>query len=94
VAQETCCPEVRESKFLYAAIKASGTEAKGEFPNIDVSIDGKKIGSLKLDRSGWQILRLESEVQAGEHKVALSFTNDLYDPPEDRNLRIGHLEIR
>jgi hypothetical protein len=25
--------------------------------------------------------------------VALAFTNDFYDPPADRNLRIGELRI-
>lgn len=76
------------------AIRASGTEAAGEFPNIEVSIDAKRIGSVTLSRPGWQILRLEAEVSEGEHKVGLSFTNDFYDPPADRNLKIGHLEIR
>ncbi|MEW6357067.1 MAG: carbohydrate-binding domain-containing protein [Planctomycetota bacterium] len=76
------------------AMKASGTEAAGEFPNIEVSIDGKKIGSLKLSRPEWQILRLQADVAEGEHTIGLSFTNDLYNPPEDRNLNIGHLQIR
>jgi hypothetical protein len=33
-------------------------------------------------------------VAKGEHKIGLSFTNDFYNPPEDRNLRIEHLEIK
>ncbi|NOZ22598.1 MAG: hypothetical protein GXP25_16085 [Planctomycetes bacterium] len=76
------------------AVKASGTEAAGEFPNIDLSIDGKKIGSLKLTRGEWQILRIKADVTEGEHTIGLAFTNDLYNPPEDRNLSIGHLQIR
>ena len=76
------------------AVKASGTEAGDAYPNIDVSIDGEKIGALALTRPGWQVLRLRADVAAGEHKVALSFTNDFYDPPADRNLRIAHLEIK
>jgi len=80
-------------KYVFS-VKACGTEAGGEFPNIDLSIDGKKIGSLKLTRSGWQILRLDADVSEGEHTIALSFTNDFYDPPEDRNLQIGHLQIK
>jgi hypothetical protein len=59
-----------------------------------VSIDSRKIGSVMLSRPGWQILRLEAAVAEGEHQVGLSFTNDYYQPPEDRNLKIAHLEIR
>ena len=83
----------RAGRYQFA-IKASGTEAGGEFPNIALSIDGKQIGDVTLRRSNWQTLRLEADVPAGQHKVSLSFTNDFYDPPADRNLRIGHLEIR
>jgi hypothetical protein len=76
------------------AVRASGTEAAGEFPNIALSMDGKKIGDLSLRKAGWQTLRLETDVTEGEHKVGLSFTNDYYRPPEDRNLKIERLEIR
>lgn len=76
------------------AVRASGTEAAGEFPNIALSLDGQKIGDLRLTRPGWQILRIEADVPEGRHKVGLAFTNDYYNPPEDRNLKIAHLEIR
>ena len=75
-------------------IRASGTKAGGAFPNIRVDIDGKAIGNVSPTRDGWQTLRIEADVQKGEHEVGLSFTNDFYDPPADRNLRIGQLEIR
>lgn len=83
-----------KTRTYHFAVEASGTEAGGEYPNIDLAIDGDKIGSLTLTRPGWQTLRLKADVTAGEHKVSLSFTNDFYDPPADRNLRIGHLEIK
>ena len=80
------------------AIRASGSEAKGELPNVDLTIDGKKIGNVTLRRETWHTIRLEADVPAGEHEVGLAFTNDYYDatqdPPIDRNLRIGSLEIR
>jgi hypothetical protein len=59
-----------------------------------VSIDGKKIKDISLSRPGWRVLRLEADVTQGEHKVGLSFTNDYYNPPEDRNLKIERLEIK
>jgi len=75
-------------------IQASGTEAADEFPNIRVGLDGQPMGDLRLRKPGWHLLRLEASVAEGEHEVSLSFTNDYYDPPADRNLRIRSLVIR
>jgi hypothetical protein len=76
------------------AIRAWGTAAAGEFPKIALSIDGREVGEATLRRAGWHTVRLEAQVAAGEHEVGLSFTNDLYNPPEDRNLRIRELHVR
>jgi hypothetical protein len=51
-------------------------------------------GEETLRRAGWHTVRLEARVAAGQHAVGLSFTNDLYGPPEDRNLRILELRVR
>ena len=75
-------------------IRASGSGAGGEFPNIRVGLDGQPIADLKLRQSNWHTLRVSTSVAAGEHKISLSFTNDFYDPPADRNLRIQSLTIR
>ncbi len=92
----TICRAVRfgKTRGYQFAVEASGTEAAGELPNIRLSVDGQPIGDLLLRRSGWQVLRLDAEIPEGVHKVGLSFTNDFYDPPADRNLRIRHLQIR
>ena len=76
------------------SIRASGTEAAGEFPHIVLGIDGEPVGDVFLRRPDWHTLRLEADVPAGPHKVSLSFTNDFYDPPADRNLKIANLQIR
>jgi hypothetical protein len=76
------------------SVVAEGTEAGGAWPTFDVSIDGRKLGTLAITRPGRQTLRLEAEVPEGEHRVELTFTNDFYDPPADRNLRIHSLLIR
>ena len=75
-------------------IRASGTPAEGQLPNVALSIDGKRAGDATLVRTTWHTLLLEAQVSAGEHEIGLSFTNDLYRPPEDRNLVIDWLEIR
>ena len=75
-------------------VRASGTEAGGAFPNVRVDLDDRPLGDLQLDKPGWHALRLEAPVAEGEHEVSLSFTNDFYDPPADRNLRVRSLMIR
>ncbi len=75
------------------AVRAQGTEGGGAYPNIDLSLDGRKVASLTLHHSGWRVLRAEADVSAGAHTVGLSFTNDYYHPPEDRNLEIAELRI-
>lgn len=77
---------------------APTSSSGGAWPNVALSIDGKKVGDAFLRRPGWHTVRLEAEVAEGEHEVGLSFTNDFYDaktePPADRNLRIAELAIR
>ena len=75
-------------------IQASGSEAAGELPIVQVGLDNEPIGDLQLEKPGWHALRLKATVAEGEHDVSLSFTNDFYEPPADRNLRIRSLTIR
>ena len=75
-------------------LQAGGTEAGGGLPNIRVGLDGKTVGDLPLEKPQGHTLRLQTTVTEGEHELSLSFTNDLYDPPADRNLRIQSLVIR
>ncbi|NLS91576.1 MAG: hypothetical protein GXX96_05265 [Planctomycetaceae bacterium] len=75
-------------------VQVSGTEAGGELPNVRVGLDSQPIGNLQLEKTGWHTLRLKATIAEGEHDVSLSFTNDFYDPPADRNLRIRSLTIR
>ena len=75
-------------------VRAGGTEAGGQLPNVRIGLDGQTIGDLQLQKSDWHALRVQTPVAEGEHEVSLSFTNDYYDPPADRNLRIQSLTIR
>lgn len=75
-------------------ISARGTEAGGEYPNIRLSIDGKVIGDQMLGYAGWQTLTFKAYVGSDTHRVNLEFTNDYWEPPEDRNLEIRQLRIK
>ena len=82
------------SREYILEVKARGTEAAGEYPNIRLAIDGEIIGDQMLHYPGWETLTFKAFVDAGKHRVSLAFTNDYYKPPEDRNLDIGRLRIR
>ncbi len=74
-------------------VDASGTPAKGEYPQFRASVDGVEIGSVKLRAASWRRYSLPAELTAGRHVLRLEFTNDLYEPPEDRNLALGSIVV-
>lgn len=74
-------------------IRASGTAVENVFPNITLRVDGRVAGEGSLRREGWQTVVLAADVPEGEHDIGIAFTNDLYRPPEDRNLTIASLEV-
>jgi hypothetical protein len=93
-----------EQKRQKGRQKRGKTEAKkGISPILR---DGCQRAAGKLDSSpfsiplfpskqlDWHTLSATTPVPAGEHTISLSFTNDYYDPPADRNLRIRSLTIR
>ena len=55
-----------------------------------LTIDGKDVGEeVKLTSEGEKEYKLEARLAAGEHKLAITFTNDVYKEGEyDRNLYI------
>ena len=55
-----------------------------------LTIDGKAVGDeVKLTSEGEKEYKLETTLTAGEHKLAITFTNDIYKDGEyDRNLYI------
>ncbi len=65
---------------------AAGTKAADEYPIVAVRLDGEAIGQVRLSAGGRRPYWLEVELPAGEHELALAFTNDLNQDGEDRNL--------
>ncbi|NLX97089.1 MAG: hypothetical protein GXY83_13015 [Rhodopirellula sp.] len=82
------------SRRYEITVVAAGTLAAGEYPKILMTLDGRPLGELTLRQTSPHTLRLKADVPEGEHVVGMTFTNDFYDPPEDRNLRIVELSIR
>ena len=53
-------------------------------------MDGARVGAVELRAAEAQEFAAGKPVAltAGRHTVSVAFTNDAYDPPADRNLRV------
>jgi Protein of unknown function (DUF1592)/Protein of unknown function (DUF1588)/Protein of unknown function (DUF1587)/Protein of unknown function (DUF1585)/Protein of unknown function (DUF1595)/Ca-dependent carbohydrate-binding module xylan-binding len=62
-------------------VRATGQQAGADPPHIVVKVDGKEIKSfdLKLDRNA-PPYECKAHLTAGEHVLAIAFTNELSDP--------------
>ena len=72
---------------------AKGSPVKGIFPIFAVTVDGQPAGQVELRTDGWRGYPLAVDFAAGPHDLRLTFTNDEWSPPEDRNLWIGRIEV-
>jgi hypothetical protein len=72
-------------------VKASGTPALGGWPQMSLMIDGVAQDSVTVPISQVAYYALSAEVPPGTHQLAISFDNDAYSPPEDRNLFLDEI---
>jgi hypothetical protein len=86
--------EFASSKEYVFEVSVKGTQAGGEYPNVRLLIDDKTIGDKMINFPGWEKLTFKAFVNEGLHRVSIAFTNDLWAPPEDRNLDIRGISIR
>ena len=75
-------------------VSASGTSALGEYPQFVVLLDGAPVGQTSLTTEASRSYRLVTPIKAGEHKLAIQFTNDAYKENEyDRDLYIETVSL-
>lgn len=72
---------------------ARGTPAEGIYPIVVLEVDGKEIGRVECKGEDWSPHSVVAELPQGKHILRLSFINDLWRPPEDRNLWISQLDF-
>ncbi|MCD6507589.1 hypothetical protein J7M22_13315 [Candidatus Poribacteria bacterium] len=89
----TCRVNFASTDSYIFEITARGTKAEGVYPAIKLSLDEKSIGEGNLQGEGWQTLRYKADVKRGVHRIKIEFTNDLWRPPEDRNLEVLQMRI-
>ena len=76
-------------------VEARGTEAKGEFPELELWVDGERVVARSLSSAGWHTTVFGMDVEPGTRTLRLRFTNDYYDPALhlDRNLWIRRVAV-
>jgi len=82
----------QEGPYIFEIVGYS-TPAKGQYGRVALAIDGQPAGEVELKAASWRGFPLEVALTPGVHEIALTFTNDLYQPPEDRNVWLDRLEV-
>ncbi|HWH69926.1 MAG TPA: carbohydrate-binding domain-containing protein, partial [Candidatus Sulfotelmatobacter sp.] len=67
-------------------VLAKGTPALGGWPQMSLKIDGRAQDLVTVATNQPTSFTLSADLSAGTHELAISFDNDDYAPPEDRNL--------
>jgi hypothetical protein len=67
-------------------IFAGGSPAQGEFPIIEVLLDGRKVTSVQTTAFDCRPYPVSVDLTQGKHELRLAFVNDLNVGGEDRNL--------
>jgi len=71
---------------------ASGTLALGGWPIMTLKIDGMAQDSITVPTNQVTAYTLMADLTAGTHQLAISFDNDAWDPPDDRNLFLDQIQ--
>jgi len=72
-------------------VQASGTPALGGWPQMSLAIDGIVQDSVTVPTNQLAYYTLSADLTPGTHQLAVSFDNDAYAPPEDRNLFLAQI---
>lgn len=80
----------RAGMYLFN-ILASGTPALGGWPQMSLKIDGVVQDSVTVPTNQPVYYTLSTDLTPGTHQLAISFDNDAYAPPEDRNLFLDQI---
>ena len=67
---------------------AGGTPAKGEYPIVEVRIDGRLIGRIHTTGFNCRSYPVTADPSPGRHESRLAFVNDFCEGGEDRNLSL------
>jgi len=73
-------------------IVARGTPCDGVFPRARIAVDDQSLGEVSTSAE-WSTLTVAGRVEAGRHKVSVSFLNDGSGDGEDRNMYLEKMLV-
>ena len=82
---------IRQAGTYLFNVSASGTPALGGWPQMSLKIDGRAQDTVTVPTNQLAFYSLSADLTAGTHQLAISFDNDAYAPPEDRNLFLAQI---
>jgi|GEM_PF-2494563 len=91
LAQTVNFPRTDSYRFT---LRAYGSIAAGEWSKAELRIDQVARAVITVNTPTYAEFTATFSVTAGAHQVAIAFINDLYSPPEDRNLWVDWLKIQ
>lgn len=74
-------------------VRARGEPALGVFPHMVVSVGGSPIGSTTVSSTEFADYDFHPFLTAGPQLLSITFDNDFFTPPEDRNLIVDHVAV-
>jgi hypothetical protein len=83
-------PSTSQYRFV---INARGDSAVGIAAIMELRIDQQPVGMTLVPATTWSPYVIDANVSSGSHNVAIAFTNDYYNPPDDRNLYVQNMAI-
>jgi len=75
------------------ALWARGTDAEGVYPIVALSLNDQELGRVECTGETWGVHAILADLPEGEATLRVAFTNDFYQPPDDRNLWIDRIEF-
>ena len=82
---------IRQAGTYLFNVSASGTPVLGGWPQMSLKIDGRAQDTVTVPTNQLAFYSLSADLTAGTHQLAISFDNDAYAPPEDRNLFLAQI---
>lgn len=80
--------------LVQVQISARGLPALGIWPQMRVRLGDEVLGEVEVDTLEEKVYVFEARVKRGRQQLEVSFVNDYFSPPENRDLWVAQAEIR
>jgi hypothetical protein len=74
-------------------VVARGEPAFGVWPHMIVSVNGAPIGDVSVNSLDWESYAFDFDAGPGPQEIRITFDNDFFSPPFDRNLLVDNLRV-